>query len=135
MYKEAFSIVSLPDLGDLYIKEILLYYIYPRAFVCENDKGTMYLMYELADINNTDNTDDTIVWLTVIITLDEYYKLVNCEVAIQDIYNLYPNDTFLIKKDYTTDTAEVLHLHDMPEAPKYWEQLPDESLYAGTEYR
>ena len=133
MCKEAFSIVSLPVLGNLYIKDILLYYIYPRAFVCENDKGAMYLMYELADINNTDDTD---VWLTVIITIDEFYKLVNCEVSIQDIYNLYPNDTFLIKKDYTTDTAEVLHLHDMPEAPKYWEQLPDkEPLFAEREYR
>lgn len=133
MCKEAFSIVSLPVLGNLYIKDILLYYIYPRAFVCKNDKGAMYLMYELADINNTDDTD---VWLTVIITIDEFYKLVNCEVSIQDIYNLYPNDTFLIKKDYTTDTAEVLHLHDMPEAPKYWKQLPDkEPLFAEREYR
>lgn len=132
MCKEAFSIVSLPVLGDLRIKDILLYFIYPRAFVCENDKGTMYLMYELADINNTDDTD---IWLTVIITPDEYYKLVNCEVSIQDIYNLYPNDTFMIKKDYITNISKVLHLHDMVEAPKYWEQLPKEPLFAEREYR
>lgn len=133
MCKEAFSIVSLPDLGDLRIKDILLYYIYPRAFVCENDKGTMYLMYELADINNTDNTD---IWLTVIISRLEFWELVNAKVAIQDIYYLYQNDVFLIKKDYTTDTAEVLHLHDMPEAPKYWEQLPtEEPLFAEREYK
>lgn len=130
MCKEAFSIVSLPVLGDLRIKNILLYFIYPRAFVCENDKGTMYLMYELADINNTDDTD---IWLTVIITPDEYYKLVNCEVSIQDIYNLYPNDTFMIKKDYITNISKVLHLHDMVEAPKYWEQLPKEPLFAERE--
>lgn len=130
MCKEAFSIVSLPVLGDLRIKDILLYFIYPRAFVCENDKGTMYLMYELADINNTDDTD---IWLTVIITPDEYYKLVNCEVSIQDIYNLYPNDTFMIKKDYITNISKVLHLHDMVEAPKYWEQLPKEPLFAERE--
>lgn len=130
MCKEAFSIVSLPVLGDLCIKDILLYFIYPRAFVCENDKGTMYLMYELADINNTDDTD---IWLTVIITPDEYYKLLNCEVSIQDIYNLYPNDTFMIKKDYITNISKVLHLHDMVEAPKYWEQLPKEPLFAERE--
>lgn len=130
MCKKAFSIVSLPVLGDLRIKDILLYFIYPRAFVCENDKGTMYLMYELADINNTDDTD---IWLTVIITPDEYYKLVNCEVSIQDIYNLYPNDTFMIKKDYITNISKVLHLHDMVEAPKYWEQLPKEPLFAERE--
>lgn len=130
MCKEAFSIVSLPVLGDLRIKDILLYFIYPRAFVCENDKGTMYLMYELADINNTDDTD---IWLTVIITPDEYYKLLNCEVSIQDIYNLYPNDTFMIKKDYITNISKVLHLHDMVEAPKYWEQLPKEPLFAERE--
>lgn len=130
MCKEVFSIVSLPVLGDLRIKDILLYFIYPRAFVCENDKGTMYLMYELADINNTDDTD---IWLTVIITPDEYYKLVNCEVSIQDIYNLYPNDTFMIKKDYITNISKVLHLHDMVEAPKYWEQLPKEPLFAERE--
>lgn len=132
MCKKAFSIVSLPVLGDLRIKDILLYFIYPRVFVCENDKGTMYLMYELADINNTDDTD---IWLTVIITPDEYYKLVNCEVSIQDIYNLYPNDTFMIKKDYITNISKVLHLHDMVEAPKYWEQLPKEPLFAEREYR
>ena len=130
MCKEAFSIVSLPVLGDLRIKDILLYFIYPRAFVCENDKGTLYLMYELADINNTDDTD---IWLTVIITPDEYYKLVNCEVSIQDIYNLYPNDTFMIKKDYITNISKVLHLHDMVEAPKYWERLPKEPLFAERE--
>ena len=131
MCKEAFCFISsLDGLGNLYIKEILLYYIYPRAFVCENDKGTLYLMYELADINNTDDTD---IWLTVIITPDEYYKLVNCEVSIQDIYNLYPNDTFMIKKDYTTNISEVLHLHDMVEAPEYWKQLPTKPIFAEKE--
>lgn len=129
MCKEAF-ISSLDGLGNLYIKEILLYYIYPRAFVCENDKGTLYLMYELADINNTDDTD---IWLTVIITPDEYYKLVNCDVSIQDIYNLYPNDTFMIKKDYTTNISKVLHLHDMVEAPEYWKQLPTKPIFAEKE--
>ena len=131
MCKEAFCFISsLDGLGNLYIKEVLLYYIYPRAFVCENDKGTMYLMYELADINNTDDTD---VWLTVIITLDEYYKLVNSEVSIQDIYNLYPNDTFLIQKDYNTNISKVLHLHDMVEASEYWKQLPKEPVFAEKE--
>lgn len=131
MCKKAFRFASILDgLGNLYIKEILLYYIYPRAFVCENDKGTLYLMYELADINNTDDTD---IWLTVIITPDEYYKLVNCDVSIQGIYNLYPNDTFLIKKDYTTNISEVLHLHDMVEAPEYWKQLPTKPIFAEKE--
>lgn len=53
--KEVF--MHIDQLGDLYIYDVLLSYVYPRVFVCLDQYDSRYLFYEM------DSEDESDVWL------------------------------------------------------------------------
>lgn len=99
--KEVFMHVE--QLGDLYMYDVLLSYIYPRVFVCEDIYGCKYLFYEM---NSEDNKD---TWLVSKITKREYYNLVDKKKPIQKVYEKKTGfELFSISKSYgETDTIEL----------------------------
>ena len=120
--KEVFMRVQ--ELGDLYLYDVLLSYIYPRVFVCEDSYNGKYVFYEVSSKDNKD------VWLVAKISKDEYYSLIDCQKAIQDVYkNKTGFNLFSITKIYgenedsielSLDTAEWIK--KLPEKPVYAEK-------------
>ena len=120
--KEVFMRVQ--ELGDLYLYDVLLSYIYPRVFVCEDSYNGKYVFYEVSSKDNKD------VWLVAKISKNEYYSLVDCKKAIQKVYeNKTGFNLFSISKiygenedsiDLSLDTSEWIK--KLPEKPVYAEK-------------
>ena len=125
--KDIFMHVS--QLGDLYIFDVLLSYIYPRVFVCQDIYDCKYLFYEM------DSTDDKDVWLVSKVTKKEYYSLVDGKKSIQRVYeNKKDFDIFSISKTYgDEDVIELTFdgkqwLSHLPQNPVYAEKKPVEDM-------
>lgn len=67
-------------LGDLYINDILLYYEYPRCFVCKNEKSQEYLFYEVASNDRTD------AWVVCGLSGTDLEDIKSKRCSIQDVY-------------------------------------------------
>lgn len=115
--KEVF--IRVQEKGDLYLCDVLLSYIYPRVFVCEDSYNCKYVFWEVSSKDNKD------VWLVAKISKNEYYSLMDCQKAIQEVYkNKAGSDLFSITKIYgenedsielSLDTSEwIKKLPDMP---------------------
>lgn len=116
--KELFA--NLDRIGPLYLSDIILYYIYPRIFICENDSKEKFLLCEMS------NRDDTDIWLSGKISEEEYGSIIKKEKSIQAIYR-NKKDLFLILKKYRKDEDEFEIIYgDMKE---WVDKLPDESIY------
>ena len=118
--KEVFMHVQ--ELGDLYLCDVLVSYIYPRVFVCEDKYSCKYIFYEVSSKDNKD------VWLVAKISKDEYYSLIDCQKAIQDVYkNKIGFDLFSITKIYGENEDSIELSLDTSEWIK---KLPDMSVFA-----
>lgn len=105
--KEKF--LEIEDIGQTYITNVLLFYIYPRAFVIEDDKGNMFLLYEWTDEEN---------WYATQISDSEYSKILSQELSLQDAFT--SKQSFIIKAindNYFVEKADVSDLLNM--LPKY----------------
>lgn len=115
--------MHVAQLGDLYIYDVLLSYIYPRVFVCQDVYDCKYLFYEM------DTTDDKDVWLVSKITKREYYSLIDRKKAIQKAYDKKNDfELFSVTKTYgeeaTIELAEdgKAWLSHLPKQPVYVEK-------------
>lgn len=87
-------------LGNLYIIDILLYYIYPRCFVCKNEKHQKYLFYEVS-------SDDKIsVWVVCGLEDSDLEDIKNKKCSIQDIYKRY--ECIELTYDYETCSSTYI---------------------------
>jgi|GEM_PF-2552018 len=94
--------MRVEELGELYLYDVLLEYIYPRVFVCEDVFDGKYLFYEMS------TKEDRDVWLVTKITKKEYYSMVDRKKAIQTSYEKkrYPQ-LFSIIKQYGEEKDRV----------------------------
>lgn len=114
--------MHVKELGDLYLYDVLLEYIYPRVFVCEDIYDSKYLFYEL------DNEDDKDTWIVTKVTKKEYYSLVDGKKAIQKAYKNKNNyDLFTISKSYGKEEDIIRLDYDVNEWIK---KLPKEDVFA-----
>ena len=132
--------MHVDQLGDLYIYDVLLSYIYPRVFVCRDIYDCKYLFYEMDS-----DTDDKDVWLVARITGKEYYDLADCKKPIQKAYDRKNKfELFSIVKTYSDeDRADLVMdgkvwLAHLPEQPVYAEReivddISDQTLAAARE--
>ena len=67
-------------LGKLYLDDILLYYGYPRCFVCKNEKSQEYLFYEVASNDRTD------AWIVCSLSGTDLDDIKSKRCSIQDVY-------------------------------------------------
>lgn len=120
--KEVFMQVA--ELGNLYLYDILLSYIYPRVFVCEDIYDSKYLFYEVESNENKDT------WVVSKLTKKDYYALVDRKKAIQKAYdNKKGYDIFSISKIYgDTDIVKLNY-----DAKEWIKKLPIEPVFAEKE--
>ena len=105
--KEKF--LEIKDIGETYITNVLLFYIYPRSFVIENNNGNKFLLYEWIDEES---------WYATQINEAEYNKILSKELSLQDAFT--GKQSFIIKginDNYFVEKADVSDLLNM--LPKY----------------
>lgn len=121
--KEVFMHVE--QLGDLYMYDVLLSYIYPRIFVCEDVYDCKYLFYEVSSKNDIDT------WLVARVSKKEYYALVDRKKAIQKAYEKKSGfNLFSISKTYgaAEDVVELAF-----DAKEWIKKLPSKPVYSEKE--
>ena len=121
--KEIF--MQVKELGDLYVYDVLLEYIYPRVFVCEDIFDSKYLFYEVSSKDNRD------IWIVAKVTKKEYYSLVDRKKSIQKAYEKKSGyNLFTITKSY----GEEEDIIELSLDVKEWEKkLPKEPVFAEKE--
>ena len=108
------------ELGDLYLYDVLLSYIYPRVFICEDSVKDKYIFYEVSSKDNRD------VWLVAKISEEDCYSLAEGKKAIQTAYE-NRTDIFSVTKTYgqTKDTIEI-----SSDVSEWVKKLPEKPVYA-----
>ena len=108
------------ELGDLYLYDVLLSYIYPRVFICEDSVKDKYIFYEVSSKDNRD------VWLVSKISDEDCYSLTEGKKAIQTAYE-NRTDIFSVTKTYgqTKDTIEI-----SSDVSEWVKKLPEKPVYA-----
>lgn len=89
--------------GNLYFKDCISYYEYPRIFICRTDtSNTLFLFYEMKSGGSFDE------WLVAKISNDEYWNLFSRRQSVQDLYKKKEGgslwtirNTYGIEKDIT----------------------------------
>ena len=92
----------LEGIGNVYIYDILIFYIYPRVFVCQDEYEGKYLFNEITEDLNHDK------WLVLKIKKSDYYKLIDGKISIQNIFKSYRNSVLLVSKEYFDDKEDVI---------------------------
>ena len=108
------------ELGDLYLYDVLLSYIYPRVFICEDSSKDKYIFYEVSSKDNRD------VWLVSKISEEDCCSLAEGKKAIQTAYE-GRTDIFSVTKTYgqTKDTIEI-----SSDVSEWVKKLPEKPVYA-----
>ncbi|MGN0906859.1 MAG: DUF6575 domain-containing protein [Bullifex sp.] len=121
--KDVFMHVN--ELGDLYLYDVLLTYIYPRVFVCEDLFDCKYLFYEMSSMDRKD------VWLVSRISKNEYYSLVDRKISIQEAYiNKNGYNLFSLSIIYS-DAGDVTELSSDIET--WIKELPEDPVFSEKE--
>lgn len=115
--------MHVDELGDLYLYDVLLSYIYPRVFVCEDYYNCLFLFYEISSEQNVDT------WIVTKLNRREYYSLVDGKVAIQKAFQQKKNkySLFLLSKIYGLENDEISLSYDINGCLK---KLPEELVYS-----
>lgn len=108
----------------LYFVKSLLYYIYPRTFICRSEKDNFYVFYEMISENDIDT------WLVTEMTEEERIALENGSASIQSVYSS-GHDVFCVSYDYERDEASASYdpadtealVQKLPQAPVYRESF------------
>ena len=108
------------ELGDLYLYDVLLSYIYPRVFICENSFKDKYIFYEMSSKDNRD------AWLVAKISEEDCCSLAEGKKAIQTVYE-DRTDLFSVAKIYgqSKDTVEI-----SSDVSEWVKKLPEKPVYA-----
>lgn len=116
--------LSIKDLGDLYIYDVLLSFIYPRVFVCTDKYDCKYLFYEMSSKDNRD------IWLVSKITKDEFYDLIDNKICIQEAYKHKSSfEIFSVSRLYGDEDIVTLSY----DSESWIGRLPAEKVYADSE--
>ena len=109
-----------PELGDLYLYDVLPSYIYPRVFICEDSSKNKYIFYEVSSKDNRD------VWLVSKISEEDCCSLAEGKKAIQTVY-ADRTDLFSVTKTYGQfkDTIEISQ-----DVSEWVKKLPEKPVYA-----
>lgn len=109
-----------PELGNLYLYDVLLSYIYPRIFICEDSNRDKYIFYEVSSKDNRD------VWLVSKISEEDCCSLAEGKKAIQTVYADRTN-LFSVTKTYgqSKDTVEI-----SSDVSEWVKKLPEKPVYA-----
>jgi len=113
------------QLGELYLYDVLLSYIYPRVFVCEDIFESKYLFYEM------ESEDDYDKWLVAKLKRKDYFDLLDKKKTVQSIYkNALDFSLFSITKTYGEE--DIIEM-SFEESESLLNLLPTEDVYSEKE--
>ena len=104
----------------LYFVRILLYYIYPRAFICRSETGKLYIFYEVMSRNDIDT------WLVAEITEKERVTLENGSIPIQGLYSS-DHDVFSVSYNHEKEASSASY--DPDDTESLVRRLPKNPVY------
>ena len=96
--------MHVDEIGDLFLYDVLLEFIYPRVFVCEDSFNSKYLFYEMSSDQDKD------VWLVSRISNTEYYDLVDRNKSIQEAYRGKSGFNIFSITKYYNDDKDIIKL-------------------------
>lgn len=85
--------------GNLFIYDVLMSYIYPRIFICQDDYECKYLFYDISEDEQKDE------WIVVKIKKDEYYSIIDGLKSVQSY--LFNNKQFYVCKKYLDESDSI----------------------------
>lgn len=87
--------------GQLYVVKVLLYYDYPRLFVCQNENDELYLF------NETQAEKDLEGWGVIKIDYNDLVKFCKNELSFRDLYIIYGDSYWNVEIRYTNNTEKI----------------------------
>lgn len=87
--------LEIPNIGQTYLIDILLFYYVPKVFVIENDNHEMFLLYEWTDDYS---------WFATQINKKEHEELLNKKMSIQNAF--IDKETFVLRTS-DRDTCNI----------------------------
>lgn len=113
-------IAQTKELGNFYLCDVLLEYIYPRLFICENDNNRLFLLYEISSQENCD------IWLVKEISGEERESLLNKKISLQESFQKDSSKNFLLVKTYGEEDKDEI----IANAENSLEKLPKKPVFA-----
>ena len=86
--------------GQLYIVRVLMYYDYPRFFVCQNENDELYLFNETRDEKELE------AWGVIKIDYDNLIKFYKNELSFRDLYIIYADSYWDVTLLYLKNGSE-----------------------------
>lgn len=105
--------LEIPDIGQTYLVDILLFFYVPKVFVIENDNHKMFLLYEWTDDYS---------WFATQINEKEHEELLNKKMSIQNAF--IDKETFVVRAS-DRDTCNI----EKTDSSILLEMLPLEPIY------
>lgn len=94
--------ISVEQIGDLFLQDVLINYLYPRSFICKDIYDSYYVFYEM------DYKDRVDTWLVAKITKTEYWELIWKKITIQSVYlGKSHYQVFTISKNHNNNLIEL----------------------------
>ena len=113
MANERDIFINVPQIGNLFVIDVLLYYIYPRIFVCDDEYNCRYLFFEITEDLNLDK------WLVTKLKVNEYFDILDGKIFAQSLFQ--DRNCYMISKDYNNNgfvNIKVAEKNDILLLPK-----------------
>lgn len=101
--------LTLRDIGDLTLFDVLINYDYPRVFVCEDVFNTKYLFSECESEENYDR------WIVQKVSLSRYIQIKTNKISLQKSFiNSEEKKYYKVTKNYVNDEVDFEILNELP---------------------
>lgn len=114
---------AIDGIGRLYCCNVLIWYDYPRVFICEDDTGTrFYLFWEVESGN------EAAAWIVARVHGDDCAGIVNGAIPMQVPFRYKNAKPFVIRDVYNGE--DIDHTDVIGDASKWLCKIPDGPTYA-----
>lgn len=104
--------------GELYITDVLLIYIYPRYFICDNEVKEKYLVTEIEI--DVDKEPGISRWLIKKIDEQKYQEIKSKKCSIQEPFRNAKDKYYIFDLNHDTYILEEEEITELPEDLVEW---------------
>lgn len=114
--------LTVKELGDLYIKQVIVQYDYPLLFICEDQFDTLYIVNEITDSNEYEE------WIASKLTRKKYMDVLESRISLRDAFIIGTEMPYIvIRHYYHTNTVSSSFIYNPPE-----DYFPEDDVYMST---
>lgn len=114
--------LSINELGDLYIKQVIVQYDYPLLFICEDQFDSLYIVNEVSDSEEYEE------WIAAKITRKKYIDILESRISLREAFITDCNIPYLLIKHYYLSGTVICESISDPQDDFF----PDDDLYMST---